>query len=103
MKTYFKLIAFALLLIMAGSSAKAASVTPAIPADAQTEQRIQDIQARAEAIKAMDKSQLSKADRTELKQELKNMKHEIGAVRRTYILVKLIVLVVLIVLLIVLL
>jgi TolA-binding protein len=50
--------------------------------EAQKEERIQQIQQRAEEIKAMDKSQLSKIERKDLRDELRNMNKEVKAERR---------------------
>ncbi len=48
----------------------------------QQEQRMDEINARVQEIKNMDKTQLTKADRTELKEELKQMQKEAIWVRR---------------------
>ncbi|RYU90314.1 hypothetical protein EWM62_12360 [Mucilaginibacter terrigena] len=41
--------------------------------------RVEEIKLRVNEIKAMDKSQLNKAEKKELKSELKNLKHEAQA------------------------
>lgn len=41
--------------------------------------RIEEIKLRVDEIKAMDKSQLNKTEKKELKTELKNLKHEAQA------------------------
>ena len=46
----------------------------------QKEARIAEMKQRVEQIKAMDKSQLSKADRKALRQELRNMNKEARAI-----------------------
>ncbi len=47
----------------------------------QKQVRIEEIKDRVEAIKEMDKTQLTKEDRVALKEELKNMKHEARVIR----------------------
>jgi len=47
--------------------------------EAQKEERIQQIKQRVEEIKAMDKSQLSKIERKDIRTELKNMNKEVKA------------------------
>ena len=79
MKTRINAILFTLLLVLLSPFAKAsADVNGPITSmsDMQEQTRIIEIQNRVEAIKAMDKSQLSKQDKLELKEELKNMRHE---------------------------
>jgi TolA-binding protein len=49
---------------------------------AQKEERIQQIKQRVEEIKAMDKSHLSKIERKDLRDELRNMNKEVKASRR---------------------
>ncbi len=51
----------------------------------QKEELVQQMKERTEAIKAMDKSQLTKADRKALRAELKNMKKEARAITGVYI------------------
>jgi len=51
----------------------------------QKEELVQQMKDRTEAIKAMDKSQLTKAERKELRAELKAMKKEARAVTGVYI------------------
>ncbi len=48
--------------------------------ETQKEERIQQIQQRAEEIKAMDKSQLTKIERRDLRNELKDMNKEAKAI-----------------------
>jgi len=55
----------------ATSKEAAANMTPQ-----QKEVRLEEINARVQEIKAMDKSQLTKEDRRELRDELKSMKKE---------------------------
>ena|SRR5436309_1434922 len=49
--------------------------------EAQKEERIQQIKQRVEEIKAMDKSHLSKIERKDLRDEVKNMNKEVKAVK----------------------
>ena len=49
--------------------------------DAQKEERITQIQQRVEEIKAMDKSHLTKVERKDLRNELKDLKKEAKAFR----------------------
>ena len=49
--------------------------------DTQKEERVQQIQQRLEEIKAMDKSQLTKVERRDLRNELKDMNKEAKAIR----------------------
>ena len=49
--------------------------------DAQKEERITQIQQRVEEIKAMDKSQLTRLERKDLKNELRDMNKEAKAIR----------------------
>ena len=51
----------------------------------QKEELVAQMKERAEAIKAMDKSQLTKEDRKTLRAELKNMRKEARAVTGVYI------------------
>lgn len=48
--------------------------------EAQKEARITEMKARVEAIKDMDKSELSKAERKALRQELRDMNNEAKAI-----------------------
>jgi hypothetical protein len=65
--------------VNASSANKAIKEKVAGMTEAQKEERIQQIQQRAEEIKAMDKSQLSRIERKNLRDELKNMKKEAKA------------------------
>ncbi len=51
----------------------------------QKEELVQEMKARTEYIRSMDKSQLTKEDRKALRAELKAMKHESKAVTGIYI------------------
>ncbi|HLX90353.1 MAG TPA: hypothetical protein VKR32_01640 [Puia sp.] len=51
----------------------------------QKEIRITEIKERIAEIKAMDKSQLTKAERKDLRRELKDMKKEVKEMNPTYI------------------
>jgi hypothetical protein len=75
-KTLLLITVFVLLLT---SSATFAKVKPAVVADAQTELRLQQIEARVNEIKQMDKSHLSSSERKELRKELVSMKKEAKA------------------------
>ncbi|MGI4804889.1 MAG: hypothetical protein ACRYFL_08975 [Janthinobacterium lividum] len=80
MKKKIYLLSTALMLTFSASNLKAANVVSEPVAkeitmtDAQKEATLQAIKTRVEEIKAMDKSQLSKEQRQELKTELKAMK-----------------------------
>ncbi|RYE33182.1 MAG: hypothetical protein EOP42_08530 [Sphingobacteriaceae bacterium] len=85
MKKKIYLLSTALMLTLSASNLKAATVV-AEPAakeitltDAQKEVKLQAIKERVEEIKAMDKSQLTKTERQELKTELKTMKTQARA------------------------
>ena len=85
MKKKIYLLSIALMLAFSANHAKAATVITEPAAkevtltDAQREVKLQAIKARVEEIKAMDKSQLSKEQRQELKSELKSMKSQARA------------------------
>ena len=66
----------------ASSDIKAIKEKIAGMTEAQKEERIQQIKQRVEEIKAMDKSQLSKIERKDLRDELRNMNKEVKAERR---------------------
>ena len=66
----------------------------------QKEARITEIKARANEIKAMDKSQLTKADRKALRAELRSMKKEARAVTGVYISVGALIIIILLLILI---
>lgn len=80
MKKKIYLLSTAILLICSASNLRAATVVSEPVAkeitltDAQKEVKLQAIKNRVEEIKAMDKSQLSKGQKQELKSELKSMK-----------------------------
>lgn len=80
MKKKIYVLSVALMLAFSTSHLKAATVITEPIAkevtltDAQKKEKLQAIKERVEAIKAMDKSQLSKEQRQELKSELKTMK-----------------------------
>lgn len=81
MKTKIYLLFTALMLACSTSQLRAATVTtePIVKevstlTDAQKKEKLQDIKDRVEQIRAMDKSQLTKEQKQELKAELKSMK-----------------------------
>ncbi|RYE35914.1 MAG: hypothetical protein EOP42_05260 [Sphingobacteriaceae bacterium] len=80
MKKKIYLLSTALMLTFSAGSLKAATfeVAPAAKeitlTEAQKEAKLQSIKLRVEEIKAMDKSQLSREEKKELKSELKEMK-----------------------------
>src|SRR6476620_6304029 len=63
----------------ASSDIKAIKERMAGMTEAQKEERIQQIKQRVEEVKAMDKSQLSKIERKDIRNELKNMNKEVKA------------------------
>jgi hypothetical protein len=87
MKKKFYLIALTALLTLAAFTSQAATATSnplnkkAIAAMTleQKQARIEEIKLRVNEIKAMDKSQLTRADRKELRVELRGLKHEANA------------------------
>lgn len=80
MKKKLYLLSAALMLLFSASHLKAAAVITEPVAkeitltEAQKEAKLQSIKTRVDEIKAMDKSQLSKEQKQELKSELKSMK-----------------------------
>lgn len=82
-----KLLAFLMLCLVFAGPAQAVTIDPnpktEKPAELTPEQmaRLEAIKNRAEEIKAMDKSNLTKAERKALRQELKGMKKEAKAIR----------------------
>lgn len=84
MKKKIYLITATFVLMLAAFSSQAATIadnhlskeTIAAMTTEQKQARVQEIQARVAEIKAMDKSQLTKEDRKELRAELKNDRHE---------------------------
>lgn len=86
MKKKIYLLSTALMLTFSTAQLKAATVVtePSVTkqvtlTDAQKEAKLQAIKERVEEIKAMDKSQLSKEQKQELKSELKTMKTQARA------------------------
>ena|ERR1700744_3566415 len=89
MKKRIYLFAVTMLLTFVAFSSQAATITEnanAINKEAianmtadQKEARLEEIKSRVEEIKAMDKSQLTKEDRKELRTELKSLKKESNA------------------------
>jgi len=85
MKKKIYLLSTAVMLTFSASQLKAATVITEPVAkevtltDAQKEAKLEQIKARVEEIKTMDKSQLSKEQRQELKSELKTMKTQARA------------------------
>ncbi len=85
MKKKIYLLSIALMLAFSTSQSKAATVITEPVAkeitltDAQKQAKLQAIKDRVEEIKAMDKSQLSKEQKQELRAELKTMKAEAKA------------------------
>lgn len=86
MKKKIYLLSAAIMLACSAGQLSAATVTsePVVKeitlTDAQKEVKLQAIKNRVEEIKAMDKSQLSKEQKQELKAELKTMKTQAKAV-----------------------
>lgn len=86
MKKKIYLLSTALMLTFSASNLRAATIVSEPVAkeitltDAQKEVKLQAIKDRVEEIKAMDKSQLSKEERQELKTELKTMKTQARAI-----------------------
>ncbi len=85
MKKKIYLLSTALMLTFSVSNLKAATIISEPTAkeitmtDAQKEVKLQAIKERVEEIKAMDKSQLNKEEKQELKAELKSMKTQARA------------------------
>jgi ribosome recycling factor len=80
-KRFFYFIAtllFALCTLTANASSDTKAIRERIDrmTDGQKQERIEQIQQRVEEIKAMDRSQLTKAQRRDLKEELKDMNKE---------------------------
>lgn len=85
MKRKICLLVFAMMLCLASVGSKAATLSPWVPMDKEAiakltpeekQARIDEIKARVAEIKAMDKSQLTKEERKELRTELRQMKRE---------------------------
>jgi len=87
MKKHFFYFIATFLFAVGSISASASSNTKAIRdkvsgmTEAQKEERITQIQQRVEEIKAMDKSQLTRLERKDLKNELRDMNKEAKAIR----------------------
>jgi peptidoglycan hydrolase CwlO-like protein len=88
MKKKIYLIAMTMLLTVAAFNSNAATFdnkkdaykeAAASMTKEQKEARVEEIKMRVNEIKAMDKSQLNKAEKKELKTELKDLKHEAQA------------------------
>ncbi|MGI4021021.1 MAG: hypothetical protein ACRYFA_05905 [Janthinobacterium lividum] len=85
MKKKIYLLSTALMLTLSASQLQAATVVSEPVAkeitltDAQKEVKLQAIKTRVEEIKAMDKSQLNKEQKQELKSELKTLKTQARA------------------------
>jgi predicted PurR-regulated permease PerM len=65
-----------LILVIFSFPVKATNTPPKINPTGQQEQRIAEIKTRMDEIKALDKSQLTKEERKELRKELKAIKNE---------------------------
>jgi len=86
MKRKIYLIAVTMLLTLAAFSSRAATATDnkltkeaiASMTPEQKQARIEEIKQRVNEIKTMDKSQLSRLERKELRVELRGLKHESG-------------------------
>jgi len=106
MKKHFFYFIATFLFAVGSVSASASSNTKAIRdkvngmTDAQKEERITQIQQRVEEIKAMDKSQLTKAERKDLRRELKDMNKEARAAhgRTTIVIAGLVIIILLLIL-----
>ena len=86
-KNFFYFVAsllFALFTISANASSHTKAIKEEVEGmtDTQKEERIIQIQPRIEEIKAMDKSKLTRGERKDLRNELKDMNKEAKAVRR---------------------
>jgi Flp pilus assembly protein TadB len=82
MKNTFFFLALTVVLSVTAISTNAALVATSQPSEEtqeQTDSRLAEIKQRVEEIRAMDKSQLSRMERKELRKELKNMKKEVRA------------------------
>jgi len=82
MKKKIYLIAATLMMTFAALSSQAATIDKAAIASMSTEQkqaRVEEIKARVAEIKAMDKSQMTKVERKELRAELKSDRQEMRA------------------------
>ena len=80
MKNTFYFLALTVMLSVTAINTNAALVARSQPSEEtqeQTDSRLAEIKQRVEEIGAMDKSQLSRMERKELRKELKNMKKEL--------------------------
>ena len=79
MKSKLYLLSLTAVLIFTSMTTNAALVSSNQPSKAmeQTDSRLAEIKQRVEEIRAMDKSQLSKSERRNLRHELKDMKREL--------------------------
>src|SRR5215210_7047834 len=86
MKNRFYYLALTLLFAVSAITSNAALVTPTIKekvagmTDAQKDERLKQIKQRVDEIKAMDKSALSRTERKNLRNELRNMNKEAKAI-----------------------
>jgi hypothetical protein len=82
MKNTFYFLALTVALSVIAINTNAALVATSQPSEEtqeRTDSRLAEIKQRVEEIRAMDKSQLSRMERKELRRELKNMKKEVRA------------------------
>ena len=82
MKKKFSLLFFTLLIgvtTFASTFTENSATNGAVKADPQTELRLEQIKNRVEEIKNMDRSQLTRQERKELRNELKSMKQQARA------------------------
>lgn len=82
MKNTFYFLALTVVLSVTAINTNAALVATSRPSEEkqeQTDSRLAEIKQRVKEIRAMDKSQLSRMERKELRKELKNLKKEVGA------------------------
>jgi hypothetical protein len=100
MKTRIKLLVMAIMLSCSAVTTQAAIVTMS---KEQAVARVTEIQQRAEEIKSMDLTTLSKVQRKEVRHELKDMRKELNAMGPTYIYISAGALILIIILLIILL
>lgn len=80
MKKLIYTLTAVIMLGLSVSTAVAADKAPAKELTAQQQAQLQQIQQRVEEIKAMDKSNLTREERKELRSELKAMKKQANAV-----------------------
>ena len=104
-KTLYVLLAFMLTISVPASYAATGKPDPvkervAKMTDEQKRVRAEEIKRRVYEIRDMDKSNLSKADRKELRKELKEMKKEARAIQGIYLSVGAIIIIILLLILI---